>query len=140
MKQPYKQNLLSRQSLAFIIVNMMASTRIMSTLAFSSHTLVSSYTKKNISFANSRKVTSFLSNYHHIPSTTSTRTTSSSSSISFVRLFSSSTNDVETKDKARLVFLGTPEVAADSLKTIVEESKKEDRYVGIFWIILMYHK
>ena len=36
------------------------------------------------------------------------------------RLFAS------VSDKARVLFLGTPDVAADSLKRIVEESQKED--------------
>ena len=41
------------------------------------------------------------------------------------RLYSSSSSG----EKARIVFLGTPEVAATSLQAIVEDSKKEDRYV-----------
>ena len=41
------------------------------------------------------------------------------------RLYSSSSGE-----KARIVFLGTPEVAATSLQAIVEDSKKEDRCVN----------
>ncbi len=48
--------------------------------------------------------------------------TSSSSS----RKFQTSSRLYAT-DKARVLFLGTPDVAATSLKTIVEESKKEGR-------------
>ena len=42
-----------------------------------------------------------------------------------------STNNAEEKatlKKARLVFLGTPDVAATSLRTLVEYSKQGDRY------------
>ena len=42
------------------------------------------------------------------------------------RLYSSSSSG----EKARIVFLGTPEVAATSLQAIVEDSKKEDRCVN----------
>ena len=41
------------------------------------------------------------------------------------RLFSN-LGDAEN-EKARLIFLGTPDVAADSLKSIVEASKQDDR-------------
>ena len=59
--------------------------------------------------------------------------------VSSFQLFSaSSDNSAGVADKARLVFLGTPEVAADSLRSIVEESKKEHRCVQQF-VFLSYH-
>lgn len=51
-----------------------------------------------------------------------------------MRLCSSNGGDDSGGNKARIVFLGTPDVAADTLKSIVEESKKDDcRYevVGV---------
>jgi len=53
-------------------------------------------------------------------------------SSSHYALFSSSITDDVTdgsKSKARVVFLGTPDVAAASLRTIVQESKSEERFV-----------
>ena len=42
------------------------------------------------------------------------------------RLLSSVSPDNDKSGKKRVVFLGTPEVAADSLKSLYEESLKED--------------
>lgn len=52
----------------------------------------------------------------------STQYNKRSLSFSSCRLYATSTDD--TNGKKRIVFLGTPEVAADSLKTLHEESQK----------------
>jgi len=51
------------------------------------------------------------------------------SSQSLVQLFSTSSG------KARILFLGTPEVAATSLKAIVEDSKKEDSKFEVVGVV-----
>ena len=51
------------------------------------------------------------------------------------RLYSDNNSDDDNdknNNKARVLFLGTPDVAATSLKRIVEESQKDDRYVRLF--------
>lgn len=50
------------------------------------------------------------------------------------RLFSSSSLDT-SDDKKRVVFLGTPEVAADSLRAIFEDSKKDDSSYEVVSVI-----
>lgn len=49
------------------------------------------------------------------------------------RLYSSS-SDANNK-KARLIFLGTPDVAADSLKSIVDASKKDDSVFEVVGVV-----
>ena len=98
------------------IMIMMASSHILKSLAFSPAT-TGRYSFVSTSHVNEKNIGGiqrFLKN----------RDYQYSCSNSF-RIFSSS-NDYNNGGKARLVFLGTPEVAADSLKTIYEESKKED--------------
>jgi len=51
------------------------------------------------------------------------------------RLFSSADDDSSSGSKKRVVFLGTPDVAAESLRTIVEESTKEDSCYEVVGVV-----
>jgi hypothetical protein len=52
---------------------------------------------------------------------------------SFFRLYSSSA--AEVNEKKRVVFLGTPEVAATTLRTIYQHSRKEDSHYDLVAVI-----
>ena len=51
------------------------------------------------------------------------------------RLYSSSVAPADDDSKKRVVFLGTPEVAATTLKTLYEDSSKEDSNYSIVAVI-----
>ncbi|KAK1741833.1 methionyl-tRNA formyltransferase [Skeletonema marinoi] len=53
---------------------------------------------------------------------------------SFSRLYSSSSDD-DSSEKARILFLGTPDVAATSLKTIYEQSQSPDSQYEVVGVV-----
>lgn len=64
-------------------------------------------------------------NHHH----------SISSQVLLITRTRATVSNGEGGDKARVVFLGTPDVAADSLKCIVEESKKTDSVFDVVGVV-----
>ena len=69
------------------------------------------------------------------PTILSWATCTKSRSRSLFRLFSSSTDSSSAGDKKRVVFLGTPEVAATTLQAIYDDSIREDSGYEIVGVV-----